>query len=393
MPMRFPLPRRLMLAGAAALSLGAALPAVAQEDPIKIGLVAALSGQSAKSGEAITRGITLALDKINSEGGVLGRPLELVSRDDESNPGKGLIAARELVQREGVAAMIGGLDTPVSLAIVPFANEAQMPFIGPWAAGTPITKNGADPNYVFRVSAVDELVDIALVERAVTVHGAKKPGMILINNPWGESNEKGLKAALAAKGMAYAGIEKIENSDVDVVPQLTRLKEAGSDTLFMVANVGPSSQVMKSLERMGWDVPVVSHWGPAGGRFSELAGPRASTVEMIQTFTFSGNDSPKAAAMMAKLKARFPEIKSAADVTPAVGIANAYDAMHLTALAIANAGSTDGPAIRQGFYDIERYEGLIKTYVKPFAPDRHDALGSSDYLFTRFVDGEIVPIK
>ena len=67
--------------------------------------------------------------------------------------------------------------------------------------------------------------------------------------------------------------------------------------------------------------------------------------------------------------------------------------MHLTALAIANAGSTDGPAIRQGFYDIGRYEGLIKTYVKPFAPDRHDALGSSDYLFTRFVDGEIVPIE
>jgi len=68
--------------------------------------------------------------------------------------------------------------------------------------------------------------------------------------------------------MDHAGIEKIEASDVDVVPQLTRLKQAGADALFMVANVGPSAQVMKSLERMGWDVPVVSHWGPAGGRFS-----------------------------------------------------------------------------------------------------------------------------
>ena len=386
--------RRTFLATglAAAAALGGASAGHAAE-PIKIGFIGSLSGPSAKSGEAITRGLTIAIEEINESGGLLGRPVELLRRDDEVNPGKGLIAARELVQREKVAVLFGGLQTPVSLAIVPFVNKMKVPFMGPWAAGTPITKNGADPNFVFRVSAVDELVDIALVERAVTVHGAKKPGMILINNPWGESNEKGLKAALAAKGMAYAGIEKIENSDVDVVPQLTRLKEAGSDTLFMVANVGPSSQVMKSLERMGWDVPVVSHWGPAGGRFSELAGPRASTVEMIQTFTFSGNDSPKAAAMMAKLKARFPEIKSAADVTPAVGIANAYDAMHLTALAIANAGSTDGPAIRQGFYDIERYEGLIKTYVKPFAPDRHDALGSSDYLFTRFVDGEIVPIK
>jgi branched-chain amino acid transport system substrate-binding protein len=233
---------------------------------------------------------------------------------------------------------------------------------------------------------------VALVERAVAVHGSKNPGMMLINNPWGESNEKGLTAALEAKGLPTAGIERIEANDIDVVPQLTRLKDAGADTIFMVANVGPSAQVMKSLERMGWDVPVVSHWGPAGGRFSELAGPRAKDVEMIQTFTFSGNDSPKAAATLEALKVKFPEITGPADVTPAVGIANAYDAMHLTALAIQNAGSTDGPAIRQGYYDIETYEGLIKTYVNPFTPEDQDALGAEDYIFTRFIDGEIIPI-
>ena len=114
---------------------------------------------------------------------------------------------------------------------------------------------------------------------------------------------------------------------------------------------------------------------------------------MIQTFTFSGNDSPVAAAKLAALKEMFPEIQSAADVTPAVGIANAYDAMHLTALAIQNAGSTDGPAIRDGFYAIGRHEGLIKTYVTPFTPENHDALGPDDYVFTRFIDGEIIPIE
>ena len=97
--------------------------------------------------------------------------------------------------------------------------------------------------------------------------------------------------------------------------------------------------------------------------------------------------------MLAKLKKRFPEIKSAADVTPAVGIANAYDAMHLTALAIKNARSTKGPEIRKGYYAIAKYDGLIKTYVKPFTPTKHDALGSSDYLFTNFSKGEIVPLK
>lgn len=385
--------RRIALAGMAAAGILAGISPAQAADPIKIGLIASLSGPSAKSGEAITRGMTLAITEINEAGGVLGRPLELIRRDDEANPGKGLIAARELIQREGVTVLFGGLQTPVSLAIVPYVNQIQVPFMGPWAAGTPITKNGADPNYVFRVSAVDEIVGVALVDRAVSVHNAQKPGLVLINNPWGESNEKALIAALAAKGMPNAGIEKVEAKDVDVVPQLTRLKEAGADTIFMVANVGPSAQVMKSLERMGWDVPVVSHWGPAGGRFSELAGPRAKTVEMIQTFTFSGNDNPKADEKLAALKALFPEIESAADVTPAVGIANAYDAMHLTALAIANAESTDGPAIREGFYAIESYEGMIKTYEKPFTPEQHDALGPNDYVFTRFIDGEIIPIE
>jgi branched-chain amino acid transport system substrate-binding protein len=383
-------PVRGLLAGTAAVVL-ASVPAVAQE-AIKFGLVAAMSGQSAKSGEAIVRGLSVAIDEVNAKGGLLGKKVALLVRDDESNPAKGAVAARELVQRERVAALFGGLDTPVSLAIVPFANSSKVPFMGVWAAGTPITKNGAAENYAFRVSAVDELVDKALVDYSIAKYAAKKPGMILINNPWGESNEKGLKAALADKGMTYAGIEKFETNDVDVVPQLTRLKEAGADVLYLVANVAPSSQVVKSLDRMGWQVPIVSHWGPAGGRFSELAGPSASRVHFIQTYSFSGKLSPKGEAVLAALKKKYPEIKTMADVTPAVGIANAYDALHLTVVAIAKAGTTDGAKVRQAFYAIDSYDGLIKTYKQPFSPENHDALGERDYIFTHFVEGEILPL-
>ena len=364
----------------------------AAQETIKLGLVAAMSGQSAKSGEAIVRGLSIAIDEINASGGVLGRKFELVVRDDESNPAKGVVAARELVQREKVVAMFGGLDTPVSMAIVPFANQSMVPFMGVWAAGTPITRNGAAENYVFRVSAVDELVDVALVDYAVRKFATKKPGLILVNNSWGESNEVGLKAALAAKNMAAAGVEKYEANDVDIVPQLSRLKAAGADVLFLVGNVGPSAQVVKSLDRMGWNVPIVSHWGPAGGRFTELAGPSAEKVHFIQTYSFSGKLSPKGEGVLAALKAKYPEIKTLADVTPAVGIANAYDAMQLTALAIAKAGSTQGPKIREGFYAIDTYAGLIKTYKKPFTPQNHDALSSGDYLFTYFKGSEILPL-
>ncbi|RWR03060.1 ethanolamine utilization protein EutN [[Pantoea] beijingensis] len=365
--------------------------ALAASEPIKVGLVAALSGQSAKSGEALTRGLTIAINEINAAGGVKGRPLELVRRDDESNPGKGMLAARELIQREKVTVLFGGLDTPVSLAIVPLTNQLKTPFMGIWAAGTGITHNGAKDNYAFRVSAVDEMVDEALVNYGVTHAGMKKPGMILVNNPWGESNEKGFRAALTRRQIPVAGVERIEESDVDIVPQLTRLKSAGTDTLLMVGNVGPSAQVVKSLHKMGWQVPVVSHWGPAGGRFSELAGPGADRVTFIQTFLFTDHNTPKGETVLSALKKQYPQIKTLADVTPAVGIANAYDAMHLAALAMAKADDLNGKSVRDGFYKIDDYDGLIKHYQHPFTPQQHDALGAKDYVFAHFIGEQIVP--
>src|SRR3954468_9018789 len=147
--------RRTFIGAAIAALLAPALPAFAA-DTIKIGLVTALSGQSARAGEALTRGLAVAIDELNASGGALGRKFELVRRDDEATPAKGVIAARELVHKEKVAVLFGGLDTPVSIAIIPVITEAKVPFMGPWAAGTAITHNGTNPNFAFRVSAVDE---------------------------------------------------------------------------------------------------------------------------------------------------------------------------------------------------------------------------------------------
>ncbi len=378
---------------AAAVVMAAAGPLTAAE-PIKIGLVTALSGQSAKAGEAITRGLTIAIDEINAKGGVLGgRQFELIRRDDEANPAKGQVAARELIFKEKVSVLFGGLDTPVALAIVPIVNAEKVPFMDPWAAGTPITRNGANPNFAFRVSAVDEIVDHAMLKYAQEHYAAKSPGIIVVNNPWGESNQKGLQAALQAKGVKPAGVEKFEPNDVDVTPQLSRLKSGGTDVLLLVGNVGPSAQVVKSLDRMGWKVPIVSHWGPAGGRFTELAGPNAKDVVFVQTYSFFGKQTLVGDRVLAALKKKYPDVKGPGDATPAVGIANAYDAMQLVALAIEKAGSTDGDAIRQGFYKIDKYDGLIKTYVKPFTPDNHDAINENDYVWTRFIGNEILPVE
>ena len=384
--------RRPLLAAVAATFMAASVFAA---DPVKLGHVAALSGPSAQSGEAITRGLTIAIDEINAAGGVLGgRMIELVQRDDESNPPKGAIAARELIFKEKVTAFFGGIDSPVSLAIVPLANKEKVPFMGVWAAATPITRNNADPNYVFRVSAVDALVDIRLLDHANRKFGAKKAGLMLINNPWGESNEKGLVAADAGNDdIEIVGIEKFENNDVDMVPQLTRLKNAGADAIILVVNAPPGAQMMKSRERMGWSVPVVSHWGISGGRFPELAGPTAGDAHFVQTYSFFGKQSPAGERVLASLMKKYPEIKGPEDVFSPVGTANAYDAMYLMARAIDKAGSTDGDAIRKAMYEIGKHDGLIKTYDNPFSPGNHDALGPADYIMVHYEGNTITPVE
>jgi len=381
----------LPLAALATTSLGARFASAAE--PVKIGLVAALSGASAKSGEGITRGLSVAIDEINSRGGVLGgRMVELIRRDDESNPAKGQTAARELIDKEGCAVLFGGIDSPVSLAIVPLANSAKVPFMGVWAAATNITRNNANPNYVFRVSAVDALVDKALIKYATSRFGSKTPGLILVNNAWGDSNFSGLTAAAEAAGIKLAGSEKFEDKDVDMTPQLQRLRSAGADCLILVGNAAPGAQVIKSLQRSAWSVPIVSHWGISGGRFPELAGSWAGKVHFVQTYSFFGQQSDIGKKVLAALMARYPDIKGPGDVSPPVGVANAYDAMQLTALAIAKADSTDGSAVREGYLGIENYKGLIKNYAEPFTDANHDALNENDYVMVRYNGEQIEPV-
>ena len=218
---------------------------------------------------------------------------------------------------------------------------------------------------------------------------------MLINNPWGQSNEKGLVAASKADAsIEIAGIEKFENNDVDMVPQLARLKDAGADAIILVVNAPPGAQVMKSRERMGWTAPVVSHWGISGGRFPELAGPTAGDAHFVQTYSFFGKLSPAGERVLVALKKKYPQIKGPEDIFSPVGTANAYDAMHLLAMAIEQAGSTDANAVRSALENLKAtYQGLIKTYNSPFTPENHDALGPNDYIMVRYEGDKVVPVE
>jgi len=259
-------------------------------------------------------------------------------------------------------------------------------------------------------------------------NSASKVGLVLINNPWGESNQQGFEEWAPKYGLEIVGIEKFNDGDTDISAQLSRLKEGGAETLLLVANAAPGAQMMKSLVRLDWDVPVVSHWGISGGRFPELAGAdAASKVTFVQTYSFYGEQSEvgkRVTTLLAQLDVEVlaydpycpaedaathgvrlvGELPLAAlqekyglagpeEILAPVGTANAYDAMHLVALALGTAESLEGPALREAFYNLPTYEGLIKTYEQPFTPDNHDALNEDDYILVQWDGKNIVPIN
>jgi branched-chain amino acid transport system substrate-binding protein len=366
----------------------------AQPAPIKVGLAAAVSGGSAASGEAIKRGLQIAIDEVNARGGLLGgRKLELVVRDDEGNPQKGVTIARELVEREKVAAVFGGLHTTCALAEVPVWHELQTPYMGTWAAGTNITRNGKKPNFVFRVSANDDEVDKFLVRYAAEQLKRGKPGLLLENTAWGQSNETGLTKWFGERGVKAVGVEKFNWNDPDMSPQLLRLKQGGADVVMLVANAPEGAQIVKSKAKVGWDVPIVSHWGISGGRFAELTGELSDGVVFVQTYSFFGKQNARGEAVLKALKDHYG-VKGPEDVTAPVGTANAYDALHLVALAIEQAKSTDGPKVRDALEELKaEYAGLIKTYKRPFTSEQHDALTERDYIMVVWKGGKIVPVQ
>ena len=307
----------------AVLAVPAVVVTAQSKEPVKIGLTAAVSGGSAASGEAIKRGLEIAIEEINAKGGVLGgRPLRLVVRDDEGQPAKGVTIARELVEREKVSAVFGGLHTPVALAQVAVWQELKTPYMGAWAAGTNITRNGQTPNYVFRVSANDDDADRFLTRYATDVLRKGKPGLLLENTSWGQSNEAGLTKWLGAKGIKAVGIEKFNWGDPDMSPQLLRLKGAGADHVVLVANAPEGAQVVKSRAKIGWEIPMVSHWGISGGRFAELTGDLSDGVAFLQTYSFFGKQNERGEYVLKMLKEKYG-VKGPEDVTAAVGAANA----------------------------------------------------------------------
>ncbi len=335
----------------------------------------------------------LAMDEVNQDGGVLGRPLQLAVRDVQNDPQAGVAALRGLVEQEGIVAVFGGIFSPVMIGQLDAIHELQIPLINPWGSVTRITKNGRDPNYAFRVSLSDESADEFLVRYALEVLGVHRPGIIADTTSWGDSNVAGLSDWLTRLGTDPADIERFDQGDNNMNAQLALLRDAGADSLLMVANAPEGAAIVRGMATLGWKIPVIGHWGISGGRFVELAGvENADGVLTVQTYSFFEPLSPRGEEVLQAYHDRY-DTRRTEDVLAPVGVVHGYDGVHLLARAIQKAGTVDGPAVRAALENLDGYDGVVKRYAPAFTPEQHDSLTASDHLMAVWKGNRLVPAQ
>ena len=385
LPSTVPLSRRTIVQGLGASVALAALwgrtRAVAADNPIKVGLSAAFSGPNASAGEALQRGGELAMEEINAAGGVLGRPLALVIRDNEHKLDRGVAQTRELIEREGCIAILGSQGSFIGLAVIDTIQELKVPWFGLAVGGVKIVENGRNPNYMFRVATNDREVAKFLVNYAEDKLGAKKLAILNEDTGWGVPAIADLEAALKARNLAPVAVDKMKVGDADFTPQMLRAKNAEADTILSFSNAVEMANALKAGNKLGYKPRVVGAWGLANKNFPSLAGSLGDGVMVMQTFTFVQNTRPKAQALFKRFSEKYG-VKDATEIPFPSFTGNAYDATHMIALALKQAGSTDGEKLHGALESLGTYDGLIKTYTNPFSPERHEALGPDDYEMT-----------
>lgn len=361
-------------------------------EDIVIGLDADLVSASAPSGLAIKRGMELAVAELNQKGRILGKKLRIVARDHSGISARGIENIKNFSKLENVVAVMGGLHSPVALSELNSIHENKIIYLGPWAAATGIVENSFRPNFVFRVSVRDEYAGEFLVNKALKSH--QNIALLLENTGWGRGNEKSMTQALKKHQKTPVAIEWFNWGEKNMMPQLTRIENAGADAILMVANAPEGSTIIKDASQRPKKIPIFSHWGITGGYFWNNVKNELPKVELqfLQTFSFMGIKNKKNRQVIAGYIDRY-QIDDSKDIVAPVGTAHAYDLIHLLAKAVEMAGSLDRSKIRDALETIQFHEGLVKNYKYPFTRDDHDALGPEDFFLAEYnSEGSIVPI-
>src|SRR4029077_673636 len=251
------LTRRQALASAAAAIAGTiAKPAIAAKAPIMIGYLPALTGPSSSTGIGINRGIQLAVQEINTAGGVDGRQIELIVRDTQSDPTKAVNGAAELTHGEKVSVVFGPVNSGESLPGVPLLARAKVPQMHPCWVDT-LTDPKKSP-MCFRNAPTNQQIGAPANRYVVEVLNRKKVAVISDTTGYGTASVNAYGPMLKAKGAEVVYQGNVDAANPDLRPELLRMQSAGAEAIMpWSVNAGFLSRIINTRGQMGWAVPIV----------------------------------------------------------------------------------------------------------------------------------------
>lgn len=358
------------------------------ENVIRIGVSGPFSGGSAPMGESMRNGIRLAVAEINRIGGVNGKLIELLERDDEAKNDVGAKIAQEFVQKK-VAAVIGIVNTGVGMASIDAYQQAKIPLMVAVSTGPALTKKfappAADENYIFRVAPTLDM-EAKVIITHLRRSGVGSIAIMADSTAYGDAGLKALKQECdAAKiKVEYEGRFKIGAQDMS--EQIREGKNSAAKAL-VAWGIGPELAVLaKDKQHLGWKVPLLGSWTISMRTFIDGAAKTGEGALTTQTFIQDFGSIGKNSFLYSYHHAYKTDF-----IASPMSAAQGYDGMHLLAMAIGQARSLEGSKIKNALESLAfRHEGAITNYFRPFSKTDHDAMTQNMVLMGKVSDGRVV---
>ena len=344
----------------------------------KIGVMMPLTGDAAAYGIAEQRGIKIALDEINSKGGVNGKKLEAIYEDSKCNPKDGSAAAQKLVNIDKVKVIIGGACSGETLGAAPITEANKVILISPTASSPDVTKAG---DFVFRTYPTDAYAGIIASEYAYNDLKAKKAALITETTDYAQGLRKVFKENFAKLGGEIVADETYNPEDTDFRTQVTKVKSVEPEVIYIVPQAPAKGLLLlKQIKELGLKQPIMTAEVLIGKKNvvdnpAELEGITGVELKFDEK-------KPKAAALLSKYK----QVSGEEPEFPSF-IATAYDATNLIADAILEKGY-DGEKIRDYLYAVKDYDGAAGKITMD---ENGDPI--MEYSVKQVKNGELVVLK
>jgi branched-chain amino acid transport system substrate-binding protein len=351
--------RRRFAVLTAAMIMGAG-PALAQ-GTVPIGAIEILSGPNAVYGVAIRSGLELALDEINTTGVLGGQKLALTVEDSAADKEQAINAARKLIGRDKVIAIIGPTISSEMFAAGPVVNERKIPIVGTSVTAAGITDIGP---YVFRTSLPEADVIPVTLKHAMA-RGVKSIALLYANDDaFSKSGFDVMKAAAEKSGLTIVAIESFGQKDTDFSAQLTKIKALKPDAIGISALVEPISGVLLQARQLGFghETLFIGGNGSNSPKLGEIAGAAADGL-IVGSPWFIGKPDPVNQTFVADFRKKFGR-------DPDQFAAQSYDTMKILAAAIDRAGAADPTKLRDALMQTN-FSGVMGPFT--FTPHREPA--------------------